>query len=140
MRHAPFSLLDSLIAYGDDKRVARVSQTLAALHHDAAVSSILGIFSFSDDDSVHADHWECHPAGDETLYVLEGRLLVAIDLDGVTEEVVIEKGQAFIVPKASWHRLRVLEPGRLLVFTPRAGTTLRPHVSETADAKRTLLS
>ena len=98
MPHAPFNLQDSLIAYGDDKRAAPVSWSLAELG-DAAIDWTLGFAEFSADDSVHAHH--------------------------------IAKGEAFIVPRASWHRLRVLEPGRLLFFTPRAGTAPRPHAPET---------
>ena len=127
MIHAPFSLQYGLIAYGDDKRAAHVPLSLPSLG-DAAVDCILGVVDFYDDESVHADHWECHPGGDEILCVLEGRLLATVTRDGATEEAVIAKGQAFIVPRAGWHRLRVLEPGRLLFFTPSAGTELRPHV------------
>lgn len=101
-------------------------RTFAELDH-ASSDCILGINDFSDDDSVHADHWECHPEGDETLCVLEGRLLVVIEQEDDTRQVVIEKGQTFIVPRACWHRLQVLEPGRLLFFTPAAATELRPR-------------
>jgi mannose-6-phosphate isomerase-like protein (cupin superfamily) len=86
------------------------------------------------------DHWECHPEGDEILCVLEGRLLDAVNRDGDTQEAVIEKGQAFIVPRASWHHLRVLEPGRLLFFTPTSGTALRLHTSEEADPENPMLA
>jgi mannose-6-phosphate isomerase-like protein (cupin superfamily) len=131
MAHGPFSLQDSLIAYGPDKGAAPLPRSPAAFG-DAAVNCLLGTVDFTDDESVHADHWECHPDGDEVLCVLEGRLLAAVDRDGATEEAVIGRGQAFIVPRASWHRLRVLEPGRLLFVTPRAGTALRPHASAAA--------
>jgi mannose-6-phosphate isomerase-like protein (cupin superfamily) len=131
MAHTPFNLQDSLIAYGDDKRAAPVPWSLAELG-DAAINCTLGLAEFSADDSVHAHHWECHPGGDEILCVLEGRLIAAVDRDGAIEEVLIAKGEAFIVPRASWHRVRVLEPGRLLFFTPRAGTALRPHASVAA--------
>jgi mannose-6-phosphate isomerase-like protein (cupin superfamily) len=131
MAHGPFSLQESLIAYSRDKGAAPVPRSPAAFG-DAAVNCLLGTVDFADDASVHADHWECHPDGDEVLCVLEGRLLAAVDRHGTTEEAVIGRGQAFIVPRRSWHRLRVLEPGRLLFFTPRAGTVLRPHASAAA--------
>jgi mannose-6-phosphate isomerase-like protein (cupin superfamily) len=40
---------------------------------------------------------------------------------------VIAQGQAFIVPRGCWHRLSVLEPGRLVFLTPTAGSERRPH-------------
>lgn len=129
MVHAPFSLRDSPIAYRDDKSAFRITQPQAAFR-DAATGCMFGIAAFADDESVHADRWERHPAGDEILCVLEGRLLVVVDHHGTNECAVIEEGQAFVVPRAHWHRLQVVEPGRLLFLTPPAGTTLRPHAGE----------
>jgi mannose-6-phosphate isomerase-like protein (cupin superfamily) len=143
----PFRLQDSLIAYGDDLHVLHAAQSLAELRAqsrddlpDEKIRSVLGIFEFHDDDSVHADHWECHPTGDESLCVLKGRLLIEIDFDGVTQSAVLGKGQAIIVPRGRWHRLRVVDPGRLLFFTPAAGTTLRPVAACAASATGSMLS
>jgi mannose-6-phosphate isomerase-like protein (cupin superfamily) len=116
-----FSLQNSLISYCADGRATPV---LRPDWREGGYCA-LGIADFHDDQSVHADHWECHPAGDEILCVLEGRLLATVDRDGAVEDAVIEQGQAFIIPRQSWHRLRVLEPGRLLFFTPRAGSQIR---------------
>jgi mannose-6-phosphate isomerase-like protein (cupin superfamily) len=122
----PFALEDSLIAYSDARRATRIERSFQAFQnpdHDY----FLVVFDFEDDQSLHADHWERHPTGDEILCLLQGRLLAAVETDGASEEAVIEEGQAVIFPAAAWHRLRVLAPGRLLVFTPRAGSELRPH-------------
>lgn len=129
MTHAPFSLKDMLITYGGDGRACRVESPLSELIC-ANIDFVIGVSDFSDDDSVHAGYWEYHPTGDEILCVLAGRLLAVVDDDGAAKEVVIEEGQAFIVPRANWHRLRVLEPGRLLFLTPTAGLQLRPHATD----------
>ena len=120
------SLQDSLLSHTADGRTPCVPQPFD-WRGKVDDNCMYGIIDVHDDYSVHADHWEYHPAGDEILYVLEGRLLATVDRDGATEEAEIERGQAFIVPRQSWHRLQVLEPGRLFFFTPRAGTQLRPH-------------
>lgn len=126
MVNAPFVMQDSIIAYGVNGRAKVVEQPLETLE-EAEFSHLVGLVDFTDDESVHADHWEVHPGGDEILYVLEGRLLAVIERDGgAEEEAVIAAGQGFLVPGASWHRLKVLEPGRLLFFTPTKGIALRP--------------
>jgi len=128
-----FSLRDTLISYSDDRRAARLPRSRDG-HERMQDGCTLGVVAFHDDRSVHADCWECHPAGDEVLCVLEGRLLVTPDRGGATEDAVIGQGQAFIVPRRTWHRLLVLEPGRLPFLTPRAGARRRRH--ETGAAGR----
>lgn len=125
MGHVSFNLQDCLIGIDDHRRAARVARPIAALDV-AKIGRIFGVHDFTDDDSVHADSWELHPEGDEILCVLQGRLLAEIYCDGAIDEAVIGQGQAFIVPQATWHRLRVLEPGRLLFLTPTAATEHRP--------------
>jgi mannose-6-phosphate isomerase-like protein (cupin superfamily) len=125
MALSAFDLQDSFIAYSEARQARRIARDFEAFQ-DPAHDYLLVTFDFQDDQSVHADHWERHPTGDEILCVLQGRVLATIEVEGGTEEAVVEPGHAVIFPAATWHRLRVLEPGRLLVFTPRAGSTLRP--------------
>jgi mannose-6-phosphate isomerase-like protein (cupin superfamily) len=125
MRSRAFSLEDCLIAYGADRRASRIPRRFDR-NDDALDICAFGIAAVTDDRSVHADHWEIHPAGDEILCVLDGRVLARVEGDGAVEEAVIEAGQALIVPRGCWHRLQVLEPGRLLFATPRPGSRLRP--------------
>lgn len=128
-------LQDSFITYDGDMHAARSPQSFAALS-DENMRCVLGVVDFLDDESVHADQWECHPIGDETLCVLEGRLLVEINRGGTIEAASIGAGQAFIVPRGRWHRLRVLDPGRLLFFTPAAGTALSSVVDREEGLER----
>jgi mannose-6-phosphate isomerase-like protein (cupin superfamily) len=129
----PFDLQDRFVVFDGEKRAAAVPVARAV--RDGGAGFTVGIFAFTDDASVHADHWERHPDGDEVLCVLEGCLVVTIEGDGTRERsVILEKGQALIVPQARWHRLLVVEPGRLLVCTPRSGTALRRVESAEAVA------
>ena len=71
-------------------------------------------------------HWERHPKGDEVLVMLEGRLELVLDVDGVESCCPFSAGQTVVVPAGAWHRARVLEPGRMLALTYGEGTDHRP--------------
>lgn len=120
---APFELQERLVSFGHDGRATDVAiADLSRRRHEW----LMGVVDTVDDRSVDAAFWEMHPDDDEILYVLEGRVAVTL----VREEapattVALAAGQAFIVPRAVWHRLQVLAPGRLLFMTPMAGTEHR---------------
>jgi mannose-6-phosphate isomerase-like protein (cupin superfamily) len=88
---------------------------------------IIGIKAVSDSASVHAGHWERHPRGEEVLALLDGRVCVTLDGDAArpAREVPLTAGQMLVVPRGTWHRLRVEEPGRLLFVTPSQGSEHR---------------
>ncbi len=71
-------------------------------------------------------HWEMHPEGEELLLCHSGRFEVV--LEGPEGEATIELigGQAFVVPRGAWHRLRVREPGQVIFVTWGEGTRHRP--------------
>ena len=71
-------------------------------------------------------HWEMHPEGEELLFCHSGRFEVV--LEGPEGEAAVElgSGQAFVVPRGAWHRLRVHEPGRVIFVTWGEGTRHRP--------------
>ena len=71
-------------------------------------------------------NWERHPAGDEVLILLEGRVELVFDREGVETRRPFEAGQTVIVPAGVWHTAKVLEPGRMLGLTCGAGTEHRP--------------
>ena len=69
---------------------------------------------------------ELHPDGDELLYLVSGRMDVVVDdgdQDRVGEETVVRlgPGDACIVPRGTWHRIEVVEPGRMVNITPGPG-------------------
>lgn len=74
------------------------------------------------------DSWERHPAGDEVVVLLSGRVDLVQDLDGNQRVVGLSPGQAVINPVGVWHRTVVHEPGKALFITPGRGTEHRSLV------------
>lgn len=72
------------------------------------------------------DHWERHPAGDEILTLLSGKLEIVLETDVGERRATIEAGETFIVPRGLWHRGIVHKAGELMFITPGAGTEHRP--------------
>lgn len=71
-------------------------------------------------------NWEMHPAGDEILVLLDGRMTLILDEPAGERRVEIAAGSTCIVPKGVWHRALVPEVSRFLGITYGAGTTHRP--------------
>src|SRR3954470_11718358 len=61
---------------------------------------------------------EMHPDGDELLYLVEGEIGVALDEQTGETIISLSAGDAFVVPRGTWHRVLVKTPCRLLFFTP----------------------
>jgi mannose-6-phosphate isomerase-like protein (cupin superfamily) len=94
----------------------------ARLRH-LAEGHVLGVLAISSSDDLHAE-WEMHPAGDEVLIMLTGKLNVEYS-DGVRGGASsLGSGQAMVMPKGVWHRLALREPGLLLSLSPLQGTEL----------------
>jgi quercetin dioxygenase-like cupin family protein len=72
------------------------------------------------------DGWERHPAGEELVYLLSGRIDVVQEIDGAERVVALRPGDAMINPANVWHTARVHEPGVALFVTPGEGTEHRP--------------
>jgi len=70
-------------------------------------------------------HWEMHPAGDEILLALSGRMTVILE-GSPDERFELSARQAFIVPRGRWHRLTVIERGEVVFMTPGEGTEHKP--------------
>ncbi len=71
--------------------------------------------------------WERHPAGEEVVVLLSGRVTLIQELDGREEPAAMAPGQAIINPRDVWHTCDVHEPGRALYITPGRGTEHRPR-------------
>jgi len=72
------------------------------------------------------DSWERHPAGDEVVVLLAGRVDVVQD-DGRAEVTIpLLAGEAMVNPRGVWHRSVVHKPGMALFITPGRGTEHRP--------------
>lgn len=67
--------------------------------------------------------WEQHPAGDEMVVLLSGRVDMVLRMDGGDEvRSLSAPGDYVIVPAGIWHTARTAEPTRMLFITPGAGT------------------
>ncbi len=71
--------------------------------------------------------WERHPAGEELVVCLSGRVDLIQDLDGRRRVVELHPGHAVVNPANVWHTADVHEPGDGLFVTPGRGTEHRPR-------------
>jgi quercetin dioxygenase-like cupin family protein len=71
--------------------------------------------------------WERHPAGDEIVCLLAGKVAIVLE-HGNAEEVVRlqQPGEYVVVPKGTWHTARTSVPTKMLFVTPGEGTENKP--------------
>jgi mannose-6-phosphate isomerase-like protein (cupin superfamily) len=75
-------------------------------------------------DAPHAG--EVHPDGDELLYLVSGAITVRLELPEGDRTVDVAAGEALVVPKGTWHRINLREPGILVHITPGPDGAHRP--------------
>ncbi|MEW6737665.1 MAG: cupin domain-containing protein [Acidobacteriota bacterium] len=68
---------------------------------------------------------EVHPDGDEILYIISGKLRVTGESEP-DAAIELGPGDACIIRKGEWHRVRVLEPAQLIHITPGPNGDHRP--------------
>jgi uncharacterized cupin superfamily protein len=71
--------------------------------------------------------WERHPAGEEVVVLVSGRVDLLQEVGGEERRVALRAGQAVVNPPGVWHTADVIEPGRALFITPGRGTEHRPR-------------
>ena len=71
-------------------------------------------------------HWEMHPAGEELLVSVGATVTAVFQREDGEETYELRPGRACIVPRGTWHRIRVLEPGVLVFITHGEGTAHKP--------------
>ncbi len=71
--------------------------------------------------------WERHPAGEEVVVLLSGRVDLVQEIDGEERRVELHPGHAAVNPPGVWHTADVIEPGDGLFITPGRGTEHRPR-------------
>jgi mannose-6-phosphate isomerase-like protein (cupin superfamily) len=71
--------------------------------------------------------WERHPAGEEVVVLLSGRVDLIQRIDGAERRIPLRPGQAVINPPGVWHTADVHEPGDALFITPGRGTENEPR-------------
>ena len=75
-------------------------------------------------------HWEMHPEGEELILASSGAFTLIVEGGETTP---IAAGQIAIVPKGTWHRLTVQEPGQTVFVTPGKGTQHKPLAVSQAE-------
>lgn len=120
------------------KQIVRVdpSQMIFDIHRDLSVSTrtpaagppqridgmTVGIITMSS----NAPHnGELHPDGDEILYVISGRISVRGE-SAPDDPLLMQAGDACIVPKGEWHKVDLLEETQLMHITPGPNGDHRP--------------
>jgi mannose-6-phosphate isomerase-like protein (cupin superfamily) len=78
-------------------------------------------FEFSSD----WPNWEMHPQAEEFVYLLSGAAVLLLERTAGVEEVPLSGRAAVVVPKGTWHTLKVSEPSRMLFVTMGHGTEHR---------------
>lgn len=71
-------------------------------------------------------HWEMHPAGDEVLLLLSGKVTVILEQADQDQEVDLDAGEACVVPRGCWHRVTVRKAGEMIFMTAGEGTEHKP--------------
>jgi mannose-6-phosphate isomerase-like protein (cupin superfamily) len=69
---------------------------------------------------------EIHPDGDELLYLVSGAVTVWLELPEGERTIDLAAGDALVVPKDTWHRIHLRQPGRLIHITPGPNGDHRP--------------
>ena len=86
--------------------------------------TLVAEYAFSQDWGM----WERHPAGDETIYLLEGQAEFILAMpDGTDRSILLDApGSYCVVPRGVWHTAKTDTPSRALFITPGAGTEHAP--------------
>lgn len=79
---------------------------------------------------------EMHPDADEFLYLVSGRVRVRLELADGDREAEVAPGQCLVVPRGTWHRIIVDEPGQLINVTPGPGGQNQPLTDPEARLTR----
>lgn len=71
--------------------------------------------------------WEMHPAGDELVMLLSGKVDMVLELPEGEKVVPLKPQHTVVVPRGVWHRAIVHEPGDALFITRGSGTEHKPY-------------
>ena len=102
-------------------------EQMAAYGESTAGDGAEGRLVLMDTQAQTWDSWERHPAGEEVVLLLSGRVDLIQDLDGEHRRIELHPGEFAINPPGVWHTADVIEPGDGLFITPGQGTEHRPR-------------
>ncbi|WP_338879190.1 cupin [Achromobacter veterisilvae] len=118
-----FDWLDHFVALGDDGAMRDIGKRRRL---SPGEGWLVGVKAVASDADVHGDMWERHPAGEEMLCVLEGRVVLTLaDEGGAETDVLLDSRRCTVVPRGVWHRLHIACPGKILFVTPGLGSEHR---------------
>lgn len=84
---------------------------------------LVATFTFDADWST----WERHPAGDELVCLLSGKVTLVLEREDSHVTADLDKaGEFVVVPKGTWHTARTRVPTTMLFVTPGEGTENKP--------------
>lgn len=92
---------------------AAFAESHPAIHKD--MGSLISRYAFNEDWK----SWEKHPHGDELIYITKGKMTFILEGKG---EIALKEGDAFLIPKGTWHTAKVSEPSAALFITYGYGT------------------
>jgi quercetin dioxygenase-like cupin family protein len=118
---APGSRALAVEGFGWDDRV--LASYVAAVSGDGPDGRLVMVF----ESHGSWESWERHPAGDEVVICLSGRMTLVQEIDGSARRVELGPCEAIVNPPGVWHTADVHEPGRFLTITPGEGTEHRPR-------------
>lgn len=132
-RSEPFDLTETFIHLGLGATATPLpdfewsAEYLAGLERRFASDGDEGRLVLIDRQRETWSSWERHPAGEEVVVVLSGRVDLLQEVGGVTRRVELHPGEAVVNPAGVWHTADVHEPGEALFITPGRGTEHRPR-------------
>lgn len=107
---------------------SEIYNELDVLYSGFRSHTLISAHQFSEDWST----WEKHPAGDEMVILLSGRVEFVLRRESGDESIVLEEPGSFvIIPRNTWHTARTQQVTSLLFLTPGEGTqnAVSPPVS-----------
>jgi homogentisate 1,2-dioxygenase len=72
------------------------------------------------------DKWEMHPKGDEIVSCQRGTCEFILDTDDRLTTLTMTPGTTVVIPKGTWHTVKVADEAELLHITYGSGTTFKP--------------
>ncbi len=123
-----FNLSSNFVVLEENGKATRVTvgdrffEALEQQFGDFKDKRLVSHFTFEQD----WDTWEMHPAGEELVYLLSGQVDLILEQAGIENRVKLSTPGLFVlVPRGTWHTVKVHVPSSLLFITPGEGTQNR---------------
>ena len=93
---------------------------------DGPEGRLVSAYRFAED----WDSWERHPAGDEVVICLDGRMTLHQEkADGSRDSIALSAGEYAINPPGVWHTADIADRATAIFITAGEGTQQRPRRS-----------